>query len=258
MTYWWPRVKDVDVCKPYTYLVEWDAETWWALYPLMGDPDLEHPTELALAREVFSGICDMAHAYARHLVPPVFIRGCTTSGKHDWDKTCYFSSETLKDRKLFDRQLINLVEDHETKFWLYGGPLFCFAVREFIPSVMIFSAFDGNLPITKERRLFYVKDEGIVCNHPYWPKEAIRPSPKEKLPRDWEVQLEEMNYHHEWERRTLETECNSVGRALVSDEYPAWSIDFLYGADGNWYLIDCAVAKNSYHWEGCESAETFK
>jgi hypothetical protein len=241
---------DVDVCKPYTYMVEWDVETYWDLLSIL-DGEGE---AWALLRD----IADVAHAYARHLIPPVFIRGCSTSGKHDWERTCFFSAGTLDDKDKFVQQLSNLIDDHANKF--LGLPMLGLAIREFISSTPIFFAFHGNLPITKERRLFYSKGTGIWCNHPYWPREAIEEWKQRwggKLPKDWEEQLDDMNHLFEHERRTLETEARTIGRALVSDEFPDWSIDFLYGHDGNWYFIDCAIAGESFHWKGCENAGRF-
>ena len=260
MTYWWPRVKDVEVCKPYTYMVEWDMGIYWDLLGVVDGPEAEGA---GAAYATLEEIAAVALAYARHLIPPVFIRGCQTSGKHDWEETCFFTKETIADRMAFSNQIANLICDHESKFWLSGDPMLGLAIREFIPSTPIFFTFHGNMPVTKERRMFYVKDEGIVCNHPYWPHAAIGEWERRKwgestLPKDWVEQLDEMNYPHPHEIRTLESEVEAVGRALVSDEFPAWSIDFLYGSDGNWYFIDCATAPESYHWENCPNKERFE
>jgi hypothetical protein len=246
MTYWWPRVKDVDVPKPRTALME-------------HGPEVGHKLAQALENEVpMSSVKKYLHRVylaSLNFERPVFVRGDQMAGKHSWKDTCYIEEA---DEPSFHRHLMALVEDHELKLWLEGPRLLAFAVREFIKTEPVFYAFYGQMPITRERRMFFVKGEGVVCHHPYWPNDAITEGTPNSLmelaPRDWRLKMEEMNELSVAEETHLCRTARTIGEALATDEHPAWSIDLLESADGVWYFTDCAVAERSFHWIGCEEA----
>lgn len=246
MCYWWPRVKDVNVPKPKTVLVEHGAEVG---RDLVGA--LEGTVPMGKVRKPLHAVYSAAKPFGR----PVFVRGDQMAAKHEWKYTCYIAEA---DEPTFRKHLLKLVEEHELRLWLEGTPLLAFAVREFLNTKPAFKAFYGDMPITRERRLFYVKGEGVVCNHPYWPAGAISEwhgrfrAPQ--LPREWPLKLHQMNRQGNNSKEHTEEMAERIGKALATAEHPAWSIDLLMDAEYRWWFTDCAVAERSFHWPGCPEA----
>jgi len=125
--------------------------------------------------------------------------------------------------------------------------------RKLIPTTAVFLAFDGNLPITKERR-YFVQDDKVVCHHPYWPPDAfVRRDggcwANEAIFPRWRKALCDMNQQDAEEVELLSRLSSDIGRELGG----AWSVDWLWSEqEGQWYMIDMAEADKSYHWPGCE------
>lgn len=101
-----------------------------------------------------------------------------------------------------------------------------------------------NLEIEPSHSYFANGVKVCNCHHPYWPKEAIRTPNKE----NWEEILNKQNKESKQEIELLSNYCLMVSEVL--DGY--WSIDFAYGQDKKWYLIDCAEGDHSFHWLDCE------
>jgi len=122
---------------------------------------------------------------------------------------------------------------------VFGGLDFTsFVFREYIEMESGFKAFLGELPINKERR-YFIKNGKVLCHHPYWIEDSIsRPSIK-----NWKTVLEKLNEETEDEIELLTSYAEKVAKVL--DGY--WSIDFCLSKEGVWYLIDCALGKDSWH-----------
>ena len=237
--YWWPRVKDMDVPKPRTETVFHGAKAYF------DDFDGEDVVKW------FNKVFDVTKNFKDG---PIFIRGDMTSGKHGWKRTCYVEDRS---RDSIFKHLGELAEDHETKMWL-GPPLLGYAVRELIPTRKYFKAFHGEMPVTREWRYFYLDGE-VICKHPYWPHDAIEQGTDTRYLRgDWKILLEKINTEVEEEVEILTKMAIEIGRALEDDLARGWSIDFLQGADGQYYFIDCAMAEMSYHWDGCDKEILFR
>jgi hypothetical protein len=116
-------------------------------------------------------------------------------------------------------------------------------VREFIYLSYRFRAF-GGLPIGCERR-YFIRDGEVICHHPYWVKEAIKFYQQSKnwenLP--WQMWLKELNTESEIEVRILTNIAEMVGSVLPG----SWSVDFAKDREGKWWLIDMALAEQSWH-----------
>ena len=258
MTYWWPCVKALGVNMPRTVLVEIKPEEWAAIRAhIEGEMDIVEKDGVPV-RKFFNAAVRRVYDAAEEFGRPVFVRGDQMAAKHGWKNTCYIAKYG---RKEFYKHLMALAEDHELKLWLEGIPLLAFAVREFIPTKPAFYAFPGRMPITRERRLFFVKGEGVVCHHPYWPNDAISETRGgypvygvKKLPCEWPLKMKRMNKLDGVEELEVCRSAEFVGEALATAEHPAWSIDFLQGANGIWYFTDCAEAPRSFHWIGCPVA----
>lgn len=220
MFYWYPKIRDLPIPQPKTEMLK-----------------------IPKASELFRSVCDGDWSYfepfkekviatADKIGYPLFVRTDQASGKHGWDETCFVE----KAEDLLSH-IGGVIEFNELA-GIFGLPYTGFAFREYIPMDSGFTAFNGNLPINPERR-YFVKDGEVICHHAYWIEEVIR-SPS--IP-NWKAVLKRMN------RQTAE-EVNRLGRyaRLVSEQIVgAWSVDFCKAKDGEWYLIDMALAEDSWH-----------
>lgn len=171
---------------------------------------------------------------------PCFMRTDQCSGKHEWERTCYVPTV-----EHVWNNVCALLEYNECAD-IMGLPYSALVIREFLECDAPFTAYRG-MPVTLERRLF-IRDREVVCDHPYWPTEAIeRGYPSDP---DWAEKFAELSESYMGQEVATVYEMASKV-ALDFDGY--WSIDFLRAKDG-WYLIDMALGDQSYHWEGCENA----
>lgn len=168
---------------------------------------------------------------------PAFLRTGHTSAKHYWNRTC-----SVSDPARIKENVRQIVEFSECCGFI-GLPWDVWAVREFLPGDVEFVAFDGRMPVRREFRLF-VRDGAIECLHPYWPADSIKDH-EPSVP-DWRELLAKMN---EVGDDRGEVESLALRVAAVLPGY--WSVDVLATPRG-WYVTDCAMGDNSYHWEGCE------
>jgi len=171
--------------------------------------------------------------------PPVFLRTGQTSHKHGWRRTCY-----VTDLDALVGHVRELVEFSEIADMI-GLPYQTWVLREFLDLDARFTAFDG-MPVAVERR-FFVAGGRVVCHHPYWPVEAIEGHTDEA---DWRRLLAETNAVTEAESATLLPMAQRV-----AEVFHDWSVDFARTKAGDWYAIDMALARTSYHWPDCEHAQ---
>lgn len=233
MLFWWPKVKDLgaDVIMPKTFVVPIpNGELFeFAL------SEREDKTRLEKHREKI----DLA---VFGVGEPFFLRTDQSSGKHDWNRTCF-----VPRKEDLDAHIVNLVESNECAD-IFGLPYQALIFREYIPMLSGFSAFEG-LPIGRERR-YFVEDGAVVCHHPYWPPEAIR-RPSEE---NWQVILAGLNRETPLEVHTLSHLARLIGERVEG----AWSIDFCRSRDGRWIFIDMATAASSWHPEDCPNFSKYR
>lgn len=211
-------------------------------------------TTLVAAPEGLSGILDGVKpdgydlfvaeltAAARSFGFPAFLRTGHTSGKHQWRRTCYLVSVDV-----IPAHVAALVEFSECADIL-GLPYRTWAVREYIPLVAHFTAFDG-MPIAVERRVF-IRDGERTCDHGYWPPGAIEGHNPSRP--DWRQLLAD---HDEIARLYDSRTQIKASLARIGGAFPEgyWSVDFALGRDGTWYAIDMAEGDRSFHWPGCRT-----
>lgn len=204
---------------------------------------------------------------------PCFLRTGQTSGKHSWLKTCYLAQ--LVD---LERHVVELVE-HSHIVSMLGLPTDVWAVRQLLPTDPIFRVYCG-MPVVREFRCF-VDGPEVVCVHPYWPREALvqgfqlKPIAEadlitkfKDLSKEYKPPTEdEYNLPEDFDRKYNELLCwlhpiheeqirglaSRAGRLLKGK----WSIDVLE-VDDTWSITDCAVAADSFHWEGCPNIKRFQ
>jgi len=226
LCYWYPRIRG-ELPTPKTEivpLVEGDLDT------LFGALDGKK-IPLEFENRIFAG--------AEHFQYPLFLRTDFTSGKHDFENTCF-----VRSKEQIISHALALFEDTLCKDLDIGAYVF----REFLPLESRFSAFRG-LPIAKERR-YFVEDGRVLCHHPYWPEDAIRGEVIRKGD-GWKAILEELNTEI-----PKEIELLSSMAATFSNLVPgAWSVDFAkttyVAPQRSWMLIDAAEAFRSWHPSNC-------
>jgi hypothetical protein len=229
MAYWWPILQKVNVWTP--------------------------PTTLVPAPDGLDCLLDgqLPSGYARFMVDlyaaadaigyPIFLRTGQTSGKHDWDRTCY-----VPDAEALSSHVAALVE-YSALAHIMGLPTTTWAVREFMSLQHSFIAFRG-MPVAREFRAF-VRDGKCECLHFYWPEDSIRDpvTITDRQPVDgWRERLRRMAALDDMDRRNLTAIAERVGRAFPG----YWSIDMAEHLIGSWLVTDMAVGDDSFHMPGCK------
>ncbi len=232
MCYWYPKIEG-RVPTPKTRMLALGEDM---AFEILDDKEV-------LSDELFKFQVDLKGLIQELGGYPIFMRTDLVSGKHDWERTCYVQSEEV----LFNN-LHHLI-DHALSIDQMPNAI---AVREFLQLDAPFKAFRG-MPIAREHRFFARKGE-IICHHPYWPEGAIEERKGTKLPDGWEDLLKGMN---EIPKKRMNEYCHMVLRAVNwSDQ--EWSVDVCMTKDGRLYVTDMALAKDSWHWPGCEAGNLLR
>jgi hypothetical protein len=169
---------------------------------------------------------------------PFFLRTGQTSNKHDWKESCFvedIESLPLHIQNIFEHSLMANMEG--------GWPINIWAVREMIPTEPYFYAFSGNMPITKEMRIFFNKGK-ILCTHPYWPKDSFEGIAE----KGWEEKYKNLIKFNDKEFEQI-----IASTSMIAQHFEGfWSIDWLRGKDNTWYATDMALGEDSYHYPACK------
>ena len=230
---WLPRfARNVPDHIPRTVIPDVNPNWWSELY----DPKT-HGVQ-PCAREVD----ERCYRAADLLGYPLFVRTDVASGKHSWKKSCFVPSQDLLDPHI--REVVSFNDNADMMGLEYTVLLF----REYIPLHSTFTAFWGDMPVSRERR-YFVHNNTVFCHHPYWVKEAInRPSID-----TWERELAKLNAESKAEIKLL---TDLVERAMNGIMIPS-SVDLAYTKDKRWIVIDAATASHSWHPETCKHYEYF-
>ena len=227
LSYWLPKLEAAGLPVPKTTLVAMPAEALRDIYRVF---DGEAMT--GRAQPFFDDIKVAADAIGY----PCFLRTDHTSGKHNWERTCYLAGPDA-----IPAHVIGIVE-YSGMAGIVGLPCDVWAVREFLPTRLINVAPRfGNMPICREFR-FFIEDAHIRCWHPYWPREALEQGGVGAAEID---SVYEQLCQVDDEAPLMEL-ASAAGHAAGG----AWSVDLLETARG-WHVTDMAEAEKSFHWEGC-------
>lgn len=242
MLYWYPKLKAAPIPTPETIIVPFRDEHEFVRIMMAGVAE-------DLLSEVSKAIKVMG--------TPCFIRTDYFSGKHSWDSTCFLTSKGALESNL------NRLIDESICRDLGAN---AFAVREFLTLETGFPVpMWDNMPVAKERR-YFVSEGQVVCHHPYWDREVFEDMvrgcedvdlffPRKALknallPDNWRETLESLNTETEGEVTLLSSFAELAGAQLEGD----WSVDFAHTKARGWFLIDCALAKDSWHPPGREGS----
>ena len=229
---WLPKIEATGLPVPKTVTVPYEHEQIVTFLEGGGDK-----SNLDSLRETIALACT-------EIGYPCFLRTDLASAKHMGPG--WYLATGPED---LNRVILRTVEDNEKKFWFEsmvkgGGPQ-AFMVRQFLDLDHSFTAFRG-LPISREWRMFAGPD-GLICGHPYWPKESIEFWEGTETPRDWESRLAE---HHR-EPDNFKELTDMAVQAVKACGGGEWSVDFAMDKSGKWWLIDMALKEDSWHWPGC-------
>lgn len=216
ISYWYPRLKRLEIKIPETIIVEAENDLSCLL-------DGEKPKN-------FFRFIEKIKKAVNTVGYPAFLRSGHISGKHDFRNTCFL---TPGDDVI--QHIINIVEEANC-FDFMGLPTHVWAVREYLQGYSPFTAFKGMLPIRAEARLFIDKGE-IISFMFYWPKEAIQfPSMN-----DWEESLENLNETVFGFEDHLREETKKIAKEFNG----FWSVDWML-SDKGFYCIDMAIGERSW------------
>lgn len=236
MTYWFPLIKNLGIPIPKTVIINLRKTA-------LTEEDIHDVIEEHV-EEIKKAIWEVKRNNQ------VFIRTDLMSAKHSFEKSCYLKlpkTEFELWKHLYEIIVAGLIAD------IVGYISRAIVVREYIEPKWAFKAFCG-LPIGMERR-YFIKDGKFLCNHPYWEEGAIEfygktmiedgklKSIKEE-PEEWKEKLRELNEQDKEEISLLSSYVEMIINAGFTQ---FWSIDFMKGKDGKWYLIDMAEGNESWH-----------
>jgi len=232
LSYWFPKIEAAGVPVPRTKLLKMPVaaqEDVWALFDGKDGPDGGKAM-----KQFIAGVAAAAAEFGF----PFFLRTDMTSGKHDWEHTCFVSSAAS-----VLQCILNIVEFSECADMM-GLPWDAWAVREFLPTMPLgVCPRYGNMPVCREFR-FFVDGGKVTCVHPYWPRHALEQGGADMSDAEY-GRLCECTVPEGIELCAM---AEKAGRAVDG----AWSVDILETRRG-WFVTDMAEARKSFHWEGCQN-----
>jgi hypothetical protein len=225
ISYWYPRLEEAGVLVPRTEIVRTDAE-------LLDLLDGRTPAGFEKLIE------DLGWAARKVGGAPLFLRTGHTSGKHDWDRTCY-----VPDLGVLGWHITALVEASANAD-MFGLPTQVWAVRELLNTRPLFHCRAyGMFPVVREFRCF-VRDGNIEHLQPYWPPRAVAQG--DPTVGDWFSALKEASQVQGLE---LDMFKEIVGKASPAVGGGYWSMDLLQDRAGTWWLTDMAEGDRSYRYD---------
>ena len=233
LAYWFPKLLAAKLPVPKTIILTMPVpaqESVFAGFDGKDEPEGSIGEYRAFADRVRAAAAELGGA-------PVFLRTGHTSGKHEWARTCYLADLALTEQHLF------ALAEHSELCGLPGLPWDTWAVRELLPTVQYGVCPDyGGMPVAREFRCFV--DGGVLrCAHPYWPLESLA---------DGGASPECMaaaNRGASVVPRVVTDLARRAGAVLAGE----WSVDILDTTRG-WFITDCALAAESFHWPDCINA----
>lgn len=225
---WFPVIEAAGIPVPKTEILHASAEQCVALLELMGDRKQPRP---GLLEPLYQAIAD---AGAR-MGWPCFLRTGQFSAKHNWKDTCF-----LQKPEEVPLHVGAIVEWSEMVDFL-GLPYNVWVVREMLKTKPIFTAFHGQMPITREFR-YFIRDGRIDGKQPYWPEGSLKEQTEDP---QWREKLAAIS--RLWPTDDQHLTDLSLCVAKVLPGY--WSIDWLDTVDRGWVMTDAAEGDLSFRYD---------
>lgn len=228
LSYWFPKLVAAGLPVPRTTIIQMPKAAQEDVYAVFdGDEGPGGPDML--------DFCDALSAAMEPMGFPCFLRTDHTSGKHNWNRTCFVTDPAKVASHVFA-----LAEFSECASFM-GMPWDTWLVREFLPTkpLGVCPAY-GDMPVCREFR-YFVDGATVKCGHPYWPLVALEIGGAEGI--DYTALC------------TCDHEAALIDMAVAAGQAVggAWSVDILETERG-WMVTDMAEAHKSFHWEGCPHA----
>lgn len=223
LSYWFPKLVAAGLPVPETRLFSMPPEAERDIWNLFDGKSTDNG---------ISAFIWQLSAVATDMGFPIFLRTDHTSGKHEWNKTCYVTkAEDIAEH------ITNIAYFSECSAMFGELPWDTWALREYLPikPFGVCPAYHG-MPICREFR-FFVEDANIICRHPYWPAMAIERGGARGI--DYQALCAIPD-------ETVHALAARAGEAVGG----AWSVDILETERG-WFITDMAEAYKSWHWPEC-------
>lgn len=228
LSWWFPKIEAAGLPVPKTILLAMPEAAQVDVWGMIDrEPDQKPEAWLAFVEEAKMAAAEIGY--------PLFLRTGHTSGKHEWDRTCFVPSADKLGEHIF-----SIIYFSECCGMFGELPWRTWAFRELLPTVPI-THCPGytNMPVCKEFR-FFAEDGKVLCWHPYWPRFSLERGGAQIS----DEQFEALSTPDDLPR--LMAIAETASRVCGA----AWSVDLLQTERG-WFLTDMAEARTSYHWEDC-------
>lgn len=198
---------------------------------------------------------------------PLFLKTDELAGKHDWKDTCFVPAKDV-----LYQHMQNLVYCCD----MLDIPCLAFVFREKLDLHTSFTFFLGDMPVSKERR-YFVERGSVICHHPYWDVDVFEQAfaSEDDVAAFLQQTSQDIPYTYKFspERRdeirqlvqALNTESpdeidllSDIASRVSSVLDGAWSVDFACDVHGKWWLIDMALAQDSWHPNACIHAKQWQ
>lgn len=222
-TQWFSTVEQCNIPAPESIVIDFPMHLTMAI----GDHALNDADNAEM-----TNIAEQIQAFGRKVGFPVFMKNSLFSGKHYWKETCLITENMSLDdicRNIFNLTEMSLCIGVDFSVYL--------VIRKMIECKPAFTAFFGEMPVTEEYRVFANKGT-VIGYQPYWPEAAIeRPSSE-----NWASELKTISSASQTDLKDIFEMASQVTLKL-DDSY---SVDFLKDSSGKFWLIDMALASESY------------
>ncbi|MFA6897708.1 MAG: ATP-grasp domain-containing protein [Patescibacteria group bacterium] len=220
ITYWYPLIKEI-IPTPKTVIIPVSIH------------DFDDTDTIGNIINIIQTILDK-----ERIRYPLFMKTDTYSAKWYWSDSCFVEHKGNLRANILS--LLSLNQDDDCR------PINALVFKQYIQPETKLSAFN-DMPIGKERR-YFIENKRVLCHHPYWEESSIEFF-KEDYPEDWRDILSDLNVEDALEVEILTRESELF--ATLIDDNGYFSVDFMQGIAGNWYIIDCAEGHKSYHNDNC-------
>jgi len=170
---------------------------------------------------------------------PWFLRTGLTSGKHDFNRTCYVTDIEKIEYHMGSLVCFSQLCD------MFGLEISKFVVREYLPVKPVFKCKAyGCMPVIREIRVF-VDGGRVAYFQPYWPADAIRQGHPDDP--EWEKKIHLVQDFSSYDYARVFGLAAACGYACTG----RWSVDILE-TDRGWMVTDMAEAEKSYGYDSAK------
>ena len=237
-SHWYDNIKNCGIAMPETVVTKIPADIQRAFY-------MEHPDDRSAVRAWLNEYV-MPALVENKLTGLLFIKNAVFSGKFDAVRNCF----CLSDVDHLTDNIINIMQGAACMIMGYDG-FDEIVIRRWLDHDPAHTPCMYNgLPLRPEFRVFYdfdIHDVIFVAN--YWDHDYVYPNLYDITDK---IIFASMRSHIETEFLLNKDHVADLVREHMKDITGLtgpWSIDIMKNDDGEFYLIDMAVAEQSAYWD---------